>query len=78
MVVYSSVTRFGVRLLEAFADVVADDAEQHSDVGDGVLLGSTVLKDRVTELLDVRAAVTAADPLFYAEADDARLDLVGV
>ena len=78
MVVYSSVTRFGVRVLDQLVNIVADDAEQHIDVGDGVLLGSTVLKDRVTELLDVRAAVTAADPLFYAEADDARLDLVGV
>ena len=55
-----------------------DDAELHSDVGGGGLVGSTVLKDHVTELLDVRAAVMAADPLFYAEAEDARLDLVGV
>lgn len=65
-------------VVDHIVDIVDDDAEQHSDVGGGVLLGSTVLKDRVTELLDVRAAVTAADPLFYAEADDARLDLVGV
>ncbi len=68
-------------VVDQIVDIVDDDAEQHSDVGEGGgLIGSTVLKDHVTELLDVRAAVMAADPLFYAEADDASLDLdlVGV
>jgi two-component system chemotaxis sensor kinase CheA len=30
------------------------------------LLGSAVLGDKVTELLDVRAAILAADPAFYS------------
>ncbi|HEY3438698.1 MAG TPA: chemotaxis protein CheA, partial [Actinotalea sp.] len=48
-------------------DIVDDDAAHHSDLGDSGLTGSTVLKDRVTELLDVRSVVEAADPLFYAD-----------
>ena len=38
----------------------------HSDIDDLGLLGSAVIGDRVTELLDVRAAILAADPAFYA------------
>jgi two-component system chemotaxis sensor kinase CheA len=63
-------------------DIVDDDPATHSDVDDLGLVGSTVLGDRVTELLDVRAAILAADPAFYAAtADDAAsaadLELVG-
>jgi len=78
VVVSTRGTRSVAIVVDHIVDIVDDDAELHSDVGGSVLVGSTVLKDRVTELLDVRAAVTAADPLFYAEAEDARLDLVGV
>ena len=38
----------------------------HSDIGDLGLLGATVIGDRVTELLYVRAAILAADPAFYS------------
>ncbi|GGC01735.1 chemotaxis protein CheA [Cellulomonas carbonis] len=54
-------------VVEEIVDIVDDDAAAHSDLGDHGLVGSTVLKDRVTELLDVRTAIAAADPLFYAE-----------
>ena len=37
----------------------------HSQIDDHGLVGSTVLKDRVTELLDVKQAVMAADPSFF-------------
>jgi two-component system chemotaxis sensor kinase CheA len=40
----------------------------HSDIDDLGLLGSAVIGDRVTELLDVRAAILAADPAFYSPA----------
>ena len=46
-------------------DVVDAASATTSDVLDHGLLGSMVVDDRVTELLDVRAAVTAADPAFY-------------
>ncbi|WP_245612320.1 chemotaxis protein CheA [Actinotalea ferrariae] len=55
-------------VVEEIVDIVDDDAAAHSDLGDHGLVGSTVLKDRVTELLDVRSAIAAVDPLFYAEA----------
>ena len=36
-------------------DIVTDDPSLHSDLEDSGLTGSTVIKDRVTELLDVGA-----------------------
>lgn len=56
-------------VVEEIVDIVDDDAAAHSDLGDHGLVGSTVLKDRVTELLDVRSAIAAVDPQFYAEAE---------
>ena len=43
----------------------AEIAMTAMDIDDMGLLGSAVLGDRVTELLDVRAAILAADPAFY-------------
>ena len=42
------------------------EAAVRSDIDDLGLLGSAVIGDRVTELLDVRAAILAADPAFYS------------
>ena len=53
--------------MEEIVDIVEDDWSQHSQIDDHGLVGSTVLKDRVTELLDVRQAVMAADPSFFDE-----------
>ncbi|WNM24576.1 chemotaxis protein CheA [Demequina capsici] len=50
-------------------DIVDSRAEERSEVSGYGLLGSIVVKDRVTELLDLEAAVTAADASFY-EADE--------
>ncbi|WP_199422572.1 chemotaxis protein CheA [Actinotalea solisilvae] len=57
-------------VVDQIVDIVDDDVTAHSDLGDHGIVGSTVLKDRVTELLDIRAAVAAADPLFYADESD--------
>lgn len=62
-------------VVDQIVDIVDDDVTVHSDLGDHGLVGSTVLKDRVTELLDVRAAVAAADPLFYVDAPEGADDL---
>ena len=67
-------------------DIVNDDKRMHSNVEDHGLLGSAVMKDRVTELLDVEQAVRAADPTFFDEIENfdvemdvnSRLDMVGV
>ena len=52
-------------VVSSIVDIVEDHADQHADVADHGLLGATVLGGLVTELLDVRAAVRAADPAFY-------------
>ncbi|MCW2701525.1 MAG: Chemotaxis protein histidine kinase, partial [Blastococcus sp.] len=46
--------------------IVDGEAAIRSDIDDLGLLGSAVLGDKVTELLDVRAAILAADPAFYS------------
>ena len=53
-------------------DIVECAVSDFSDVSGYGLLGSTVIKERVTELLDLRAAVTSADASFY-DAEDAEL-----
>jgi two-component system chemotaxis sensor kinase CheA len=50
-------------------DVVEGGAQARSDIDGGPdqgLVGSAVVRDRIVELLDVRAAVLAADPRFYS------------
>ncbi|MDN4472351.1 chemotaxis protein CheW [Demequina zhanjiangensis] len=46
-------------------DIVDSTAEERSEVSGYGLLGSIVVKDKVTELLDLEAAVTQADAAFY-------------
>jgi len=75
LVVYTHDGRSVGLVVEEIVDIVDDDAGRRSDIEDTGLLGSTVLGDRVTELLDVRGAVLAADPSFY-DADPSRI-LVG-
>lgn len=52
-------------VVDRIVDIVEDDTRGHSDVDDHGLTGSTVLQGKVTELLDVRQAVTAVDPAFF-------------
>jgi len=53
-------------------DIVDCATADFSEVSGYGLLGSIVIKDRVTELLDLRSAVESADPGFY-DAEDAEL-----
>ncbi len=53
-------------VVEEILDIVDGETAVRSDIDDLGLLGSAVLGDRVTELLDVRAAILAADPAFYS------------
>ncbi|MCV0011042.1 chemotaxis protein CheA [Mobiluncus mulieris] len=85
VVVYNRGDRSVAMVVREILDIVSDDKRKHSTVEDHGLLGSAVLKDRVTELLDVEQAVRAADPTFFDEIDDfntelelgSRLDMVG-
>ncbi len=79
VVVYSRGERSIAIVVDEIVDIVDDDTSAHSELGDSGLLGSTVLNERVTELLDVEAAVALADPSFFDDAADVlHDDLVGV
>jgi two-component system chemotaxis sensor kinase CheA len=65
VIVYADRGRSVAIVVEDILDIVDGEGAVRSDIDDLGLLGSAVLGDRVTELLDVRAAILAADPAFY-------------
>lgn len=67
LVVYTRGSRSVGLVVEEIVDIVEDEVGNHSTIDDSGLTGSTVLGDKVTELLDVRSAVLAADREFYDE-----------
>ena len=65
VVVYTENGRSVALAVHKILDIVEEDLhDSHRDFGDDGLLGSAVIQHRVTELLDVRRAILAADPLF--------------
>ncbi|MBM7773304.1 two-component system chemotaxis sensor kinase CheA [Actinokineospora baliensis] len=62
-VVYSSGGHSVALAVDGILDIVDDTAPHGPSDGDG-LSGSTVIDDKVTELLDMRRAIMAADPDF--------------
>jgi two-component system chemotaxis sensor kinase CheA len=66
-VVYSSRGRSVALIVSDIVDIVAEGTVVHSDVEDYGLVGSALIRDRVTEMLDVRAAILAADPMYFDE-----------
>jgi two-component system, chemotaxis family, sensor kinase CheA len=73
VVVYSERGRSVALVVDKIVDIVEESAPVRSDLGEEGFSGTTVIQQRVTELLDVRRAILAADPNFYAEAPDAHL-----
>ena len=73
VVVYSE----GGRSVALVVDRIVDIAENSTAVRRGAeedgLVGTAVIQQRVTELLDVRRAILAADPNFYRDAADEHL-----
>ncbi|NAZ88374.1 chemotaxis protein CheA, partial [Kineococcus indalonis] len=65
-VVYSARGRSVAIVVDEIVDIVSGQ-DARSDIDDAGLVGSAVIRDRVTELLDVRAAILAADPNFFTE-----------
>jgi two-component system chemotaxis sensor kinase CheA len=55
-------------LVEAIHDITEDSVTGRSDLDGSGLLGSAIVDERVTEMLDVRSAVLAADPNFFRNA----------
>ncbi|WP_067473385.1 chemotaxis protein CheW [Actinomadura hibisca] len=69
-VVYTERGRSVALIVQDIVDIVEDRIDTRSDLDDDGLTGSTVIQQRVTELLDVRRAIMAADPNFYTEMPD--------
>jgi two-component system chemotaxis sensor kinase CheA len=69
VVVYSAGDRSVAIVVDEIVDIVEDETQVSSDIDDHGLLGSAVIRDRIVEVLDVRAAILAADPRFYDLAD---------
>ncbi|GGK17908.1 chemotaxis protein CheA [Pilimelia terevasa] len=65
-VVYTERGRSIALVVDGIDDIVESTTTDHEEVDDHGILGSTVIAQRVTELLDVRRAILAADPQFYA------------
>jgi two-component system chemotaxis sensor kinase CheA len=64
-VVYTEHGRSVAMVVDSIVDIVEDTATARRDIAGDGLLGSAVIDKRVTELLDVRRAILAADPHFY-------------
>ncbi|WP_433080022.1 chemotaxis protein CheW [Dactylosporangium sp. CA-052675] len=70
VVVYTENGRSVALAVEKIIDIVEEGLDDSKrDFGDDGLLGSAVIQQRVTELLDVRRAILAADPLFHTSMD---------
>ena len=70
LVVFTRAERTIAMVVDEIIEIVNDAGVDRSAVDDIGLLGSIVLSGRVTELLDVRAALSQADPMFYADEID--------
>jgi len=65
VVVYSERGRSVALAVDEIIDIVEEKVHSRSGLVDHGLTGSAVIRERVTELLDVRQAVLTADPNFY-------------
>ncbi len=69
VIIYSAGDRSLAIAVDEIVDIVDEASEVDRGIADRGLLGSMLIRNRVVELLDVRDAVLAADPHFYAGAD---------
>jgi two-component system, chemotaxis family, sensor kinase CheA len=72
VVVYSEGNRSVALVVDSIVDIVEEEIRTRHQTGDG-LVGTAVIKSRVTELLDVRQAILSADPNFYRDLSDPQL-----
>ncbi|HEY8532284.1 MAG TPA: chemotaxis protein CheW [Micromonospora sp.] len=73
MVVYTERGRSVALVVDKIVDIVEDKITALRDSDDDAMLGTAIVQQRVTELLDVRRAILAADPNFYNDVPDAML-----
>jgi two-component system chemotaxis sensor kinase CheA len=67
VVVYSERGRSAGLVVDKIVDIVEETTTVRKDLHEDGFAGTAVIQQRVTELLDVRRAILAADPNFYAE-----------
>jgi two-component system, chemotaxis family, sensor kinase CheA len=70
VVVYSEGGRSVALVVDRIIDIAENSTTARRDVEEDGLVGTAVIQQRVTELLDVRRAILAADPNFYSEVTD--------
>ena len=71
VVVYSENNRSVALVVDRIVDIAENSTTTaRRDVEEDGLIGTAVIQQRVTELLDVRRAILAADPNFYSDAMD--------
>ena len=68
VVVYSENDRSVGLVVEQILDIAEQELTARSDLEEHGLVGSAVVQEHITELLDVRQAILAADPNFYLSA----------
>jgi two-component system chemotaxis sensor kinase CheA len=74
VVVYSEGGRSVALVVDRIVDIAENSTTARRDAEEDGLIGTAVIQQRVTELLDVRRAILAADPNFYSDmADDEML-----
>jgi two-component system chemotaxis sensor kinase CheA len=78
VVVYTERGRSVALAVDRIIDIVEDVVDAQRDFGDDGLLGSAVIQQRVTELLDVRRAIMAADPRFDEVGGEIEPTMVGI
>ena len=66
VVVYSENGRSVGLVVDAILDITEEVLVARSDLDDHGVLGSAVVQNKITEMLDVRQAIVAADPHFYS------------
>jgi len=67
VVVYSEGGRSVALVVDRIVDIAENSSSARRDAEEDGLIGTAVIQQRVTELLDVRRAILAADPNFYRE-----------
>jgi two-component system chemotaxis sensor kinase CheA len=73
VVVYSEGGRSVALVVDRIVDIAENSMTVRRDVEEDGLVGTAVIQQRVTELLDVRRAILSADPNFYRDAADEQL-----
>ena len=70
VVVYSEGERSVALVVDRIVDIAENSTTARREAEEDGLVGTAVIQQRVTELLDVRRAILAADPNFYTEVSD--------